>query len=233
MHPNSKEGASPISRKDIHSGQIEHHVERISREIRDGFQFLRKFPKSVSIFGSSMAEPKSAGYENASKLAERIIRELEYAVITGGGPGIMEAANEGAFRAGGPSAGLLISLPHMHANNAFRTDSIKFSYFFTRKTMLTFAAEAYVFFPGGFGTFDELFSILTLVQTGKIPRVPIILFDTHFWSGLTDFFQKKMLHEYGTVTVQDLKLFTITDSFDEIIDIVKKAPINQWWRNIN
>jgi uncharacterized protein (TIGR00730 family) len=145
----------------------------------------------------------------------------------------MEAANKGAFESGGVSLGLSISLPHERFVNAYISHSLHFSYFFSRKTMLSFAAEAYVFFPGGFGTFDELFSILTLVQTGKIPRVPIVLFDSGYWNDLLAFLIKTMIGSYGAITAEDLKLFEITDSLDRTMEIIKGAQISEWWRDIN
>lgn len=222
-----------FSRKDIHGDEIATHLERINKEFKDGFAFVRKYPKSVTIFGSSLAKPESEPYKNAFKLSERIARELQYAVITGGGPGIMEASNKGATHGKGQSIGLNISLPHEHSINDAATDSMKFSYFFSRKTMLTFAAETYVFFPGGFGTFDELFSILTLVQTGKIPRVPIVLFDSKFWNDFFKEFKEKMCEQYHTIDSHDLELVKITDSIDDVLEIIKKAPVSEWWRDIN
>ena len=149
------------------AADIENHLERINREFKDGFEFLKNYPKSVTIFGSSMALPDDSNYIAATELARRIVKETGYAIVTGGGQGIMEAANKGAFECGGISLGLNESIPHERVTNAYVTRAMKFSYFFSRKTMLFFAAEAYVFFPGGFGTFDELFGILTLLQNRK------------------------------------------------------------------
>jgi hypothetical protein len=231
--PKDNKNGNPLIRADIHAKETETHLERIHREFADGFEFLAKYPRTVSIFGSSMSPRDSARYQAAEELGGKIVHELGYAVITGGGPGTMEAANKGAYDAGGPSLGLNVSLPHEHNTNAYVTHSIKFAYFFSRKTMLTFAAEAYVFFPGGFGTFDELFSILTLIQTGKIPRVPVVLFDSHYWSPLQDFMKTEMLKDYAAIDPRDLELFEITDSVDRIMEIIRKAPVSEWWRNIN
>jgi uncharacterized protein (TIGR00730 family) len=236
--------------KNEHNDDINTHVERISREFREGFEFLKQYPRSVTIFGSSLMPSDHPAYMKAMELGGRIVKELEYAVITGGGPGIMEAANRGACEVSinpqvdkkgavgvcniqGVSAGLTISLPHEHSVNGYSEHSLKFSYFFSRKAMLTFAAEAYIFFPGGYGTCDELFSVLTLIQTGKIPRVPVLLYDTKFWTPLRSFLQTTMAHEYTTIRDADIDLFEITDSLDHIVDVVKKAPVSRWWRNIN
>jgi uncharacterized protein (TIGR00730 family) len=228
-------GENKALKKDIHAGRIENHIEHITHELRSGFNFIHKFPKSVSIFGSSQTPTDAQNYKNARELAERIVHELDYTVITGGGPGIMEAANRGAQNGSkkNHSAGLSISLPHEHSTNLYATQSMKFSYFFTRKALLTFAAEAFIFYPGGFGTFDELFSILTLVQTGKIPRVPVILVDSTFWKPLDSFLRTTMLGEYGNVDDKDLQLYEIIDSMDLIIERIRRAPVSEFWRNLN
>lgn len=215
-----------------HQQAIREHLERIHNEFADGFEFLKKYPKSVSIFGSSRTKPDHPNYAAAEAVGQKIVEELGYAVITGGGPGIMEAANKGAYEAKGVSLGLNISLPREWTTNAFVTHSMKFSYFFARKTMLAFAAEAYIFFPGGFGTMDELSGILTLIQTEKIPKVPIILFNSSFWQGY-EHFVDNYLREEHMINPKDMNLFEITDSEDRVIEIIKKSPVMEWWRNIN
>ena len=222
-----------FSRPDIHAGEIATHLERIHDEFSEGFEFLKKYPKSVTVFGSSLTHSDQPNYAKAEELCGRIVKELGYAVITGGGPGIMEAANKGAYDAGGSSVGLNVSIPREHITNAYVTRGMKFAYFFSRKTMLMFAAEAYIFFPGGFGTFDELFGVLTLIQTHKIPRVPVIMFDSKFWNSFKSLLNDHLFSEYHTIDKEDLDLFEITDSLDRIVDIVKKAPQSEWWRNIN
>ncbi|MDD5165718.1 MAG: TIGR00730 family Rossman fold protein [Candidatus Pacebacteria bacterium] len=229
---NSK-NKNPIVREDIHAKEVETHLERINREFSDGFEFLSKYPKSITVFGSSLAKPDNEHYKKAYDLAATVARDLKYAVLTGGGPGIMEAANKGAYDNEGISLGLNVTLPHEHAVNPYVTHSMKFAYFFSRKAMLSFAAEAYVYFPGGFGTFDELFSVLTLIQTGKIPHVPVILFDSGFWNPVKAMIEKAMLNGYHTIEERDLKLFHITDSVEEAINLIQKAPVSEWWRNIN
>jgi uncharacterized protein (TIGR00730 family) len=208
---------------------IDSHITDITKEFRDGFEFLKKYPKSVSIFGSARFSQDDEHSIQASKLAERIVKELGYAVVTGGGPGIMQAANCGATEAGGSSVGLSIKLPLEQATNTCVKDELGFSYFFTRKTMLTFAAEAFIFLPGGFGTFDELFGILTLMQTKKIPAVPIILLGKDFWKPLHTFIVDHMLTSHKAIDEKDLKRYVITDSIDNVVEIIKKAPVSEWW----
>lgn len=232
MNP-SKAERKEVTHKDIHENGIQEHLEHIRAEFADGFEFLKKYPKSVTIFGSSRSAPSEEDYEKAEELGRRIASELKYAVITGGGPGIMEAANKGAYEARGMSLGLNISLPREWTTNAYVTHSIKFSYFFARKTMLAFAAEAYVFFPGGYGTFDELFGILTLIQTHKIPHVPVILFDTRFWKGFEHLLNTYMQDMYQTISPKDMNIFEMTDSLDRVMEIIRKASVSEWWRNIN
>ena len=218
---------------EIHAEEINTHLERIEREFAEGFEFVRNYPRSVTVFGSSMTKPAEDIYKKCSELTGRIAGDLKYAVLTGGGPGIMEAANKGAYDAGGVSLGLNVSIPHERMTNAYVTHAIKFTYFFSRKAMLMFASEAYIFFPGGFGTFDELFGVMTLVQTGKIPRVPIVLFGSEFWNPLKSFVVDEMLKKHHAIDERDLQLFEITDSIDRAVEIVKKAPVSEWWRNIN
>jgi len=227
------DNTNQFNRKEIHESDISGHLEHINAEFRDGFEFIKKYPKSVTFFGSAMAKPDSQGYKQAMELASLVATRLKYAVITGGGPGIMEATNKGAYDAGGTSIGLNVSLPHERSTNPYVTHSIKFSYFFTRKTMLTFAAEAFVFFPGGFGTMDELFSILTLIQTGKIPHVPIILLGSEYWNAFKDFVSAYMGEKFKTIEKKDLELFEITDSVERALEIIEQAPLSDWWRNIN
>ncbi len=220
-------------RKHIHEKAIEGHLDRIQREFRRGFEILQRYPRSVTIFGSSMARPENPWYQRAVELSGRIVKETGYAVVTGGGPGIMEAASRGATEAGGKAVGLRIDLLREKTANPYATDGMDFTYFFARKTMLTFAAEAFVFFPGGFGTMDELFSILTLIQTCKIPRVPVVMFDSRFWAPFRKFLEDIELKEYHVIDAWDPDIFEITDSIDRCVEIVKKAPVSDWWKNIN
>ena len=208
---------------------IDAHVTEIAREFKQGFEFLKKYQKSVTIFGSARLTEKSSHYNDAVTLGSKIVEETHYTVLTGGGGGIMEAANKGAFMAKGNSIGLNIILPHEQMLNPNVTDSIHFNYFFARKALMTFSSECYVFFPGGFGTFDELFGILTLIQTKKIPQVPIILFGKDFWTPAKEFIISHMLNHHHTINKEDLDLFVITDSFDHAIKIIKNAKVSDWW----
>ncbi len=208
---------------------IDYQVSTITKEFRDGFTFIEKYPRSVSIFGSARSLPQSVHGKTAEMLAERIVKDLDYAVITGGGPGIMASANKGALEAKGQSVGLSIDLLFEQKTNQYVTDSMRFSYFFSRKTILAFSAEAYVFFPGGFGTFDELFGILTLIQNRKIPRVPVILMGSDFWKPLNDFILMSMYEQHSAIAKEDMKLYTITDNIDEAMTIIKNSKISDWW----
>ena len=199
-------------------------VTLIDKEFTDGFEFVKNYPKSVTFFGSARFEENDAYYQKARQLAARIVTELHYAVVTGGGPGIMEAANKGAYEAGGNSIGFTIELPHEQITNKYLTDQIGFHYFFSRKVCLAFSAEAYIFFPGGFGTLDEFTEILTLIQTGKIPKAPIILFGQDSWLPLETFF-KDVLIKNQTIDPEDTSLYVITDDEDQILEIIKNAPI--------
>ncbi len=217
-----------ISAKIINEN-IDKHVADIAKEFKNGFEFLKEYPKTVTIFGSSRLTEASSHYNDVRKLAERIVKETEYAVITGGGPGIMQAANEGAHRGGGKSLGLNIILPHEQKINPHVTGSVEFNYFFARKALMTFSSECYIFFPGGFGTFDELFSILTLLQTKKIPTVPVILFGKDFWNPTVELIKKQMLDVHHTIEDADMNLFKVTNSMDDVIKVIKGAPISEWW----
>lgn len=212
---------------------IEEHILAISKEFREGFEFLKKYPKSVSIFGSSHLTSASSHYQDAKYLAKRIVEETGYSVITGGGPGIMEAINIGSKEANGQSVGLTINLPDRQETNIGVIDSVNFNYFFSRKAMLTFSAEVFIFFPGGFGTLDELFSVLTLLQTNKIPQVPLILMGKDFWNPFQEFINENMFKRHHTVSEEDMKLFVITDSKDDVIKVIKSSKISEWWKDID
>jgi len=198
-------------------------IERMSKELKDGFDFVRKYKLGVTFFGSARCTVGEKNYNAAVELAGKL-SNAGFSVITGGAGGIMEAGNRGAKEAGGSSVGLNINLPHEQGTNEFVTDSMIFNYFFTRKVMLTFASELYVYFPGGFGTLDELFEILTLVQTRKIKRVPILLFGKEYWGPLTAFIDST-LKAQGLIDAEDTGLYTLVDTVEEAyeaaIDLVK------------
>lgn len=199
-------------------------VALIGQEFKSGFEFVNNYPRSVTFFGSARTKENDLYYEKAKTLAMRIVGELHYSVVTGGGPGIMEAANRGAYEMGGNSLGLTIQLPHEQVTNQYLTDQLGFHYFFSRKVCLSFSAEAYVFFPGGFGTMDEFTEILTLIQTRKIPQAPIILFGREYWQPLENFFKEKLL-KAGLIDEEDLSIYTITDSESEALALIKDAPV--------
>lgn len=196
----------------------------VSTELTQGLDFMKNYEKSVTFFGSSKLPEDNSYYIKALNLGQRIAKDIGYAVATGGGPGIMEAGNRGAYNAGGDSLGITIDLPAEEMNK-YVTDSVPFSFFFTRKEVLWVSAAAYVFFPGGYGTMDELFGVLTLIKTDKIPKVPVILFGNEFWSKWLEFVKETLLKEYGTISESDLDIFIITEDEDKILEIIKNAPI--------
>jgi hypothetical protein len=199
----------------------------IAHEVKKAFRFMESYPKSVTILGSARIKEGDPYYAKARRLAQRISTELKYTVITGGGPGIMEAANRGAKESGGNSVGINIKLPHEQHPNPYLTAGLNFYYFFTRKVALFFSAEAYIAFPGGFGTFDELFEIITLVQTKKIPKVPIILVGSDFWNDFDAVIKKQAVEHVKSINLEETKIYVITDNDDEIIDIIKRAPLRK------
>ena len=191
-------------------------VLRIQGEFIDGFDTLAETPKAVAVFGSARTEPHSPEYRLGEELGIALVR-AGYAVITGGGPGAMEAANRGASGSGGYSIGLGIELPFEQRLNHWVDLGINFRYFFVRKTMFVKYAQAFVCLPGGFGTLDELFEALTLVQTGKITQFPIIMLGVDYWSGLIDWIRHTMLPA-GKISESDLDLIHCTDSVDDAVE---------------
>jgi uncharacterized protein (TIGR00730 family) len=185
-------------------------VFRIMGEFVEGFDTLARLGPAVTVFGSARTRPDQSDYRDAETVG-RLLVDAGFAVITGGGPGIMEAANKGALEAGGESVGCNIELPFEQGMNAYVEVAVNFRYFFVRKTMFVKYAEASIIFPGGFGTMDELFESLTLVQTGKVRDFPVVLFGTRYWGGLIDWVRGTMLHE-GKVNEADLELLVLTDS---------------------
>lgn len=222
--PENKISREPHTVAELALGAKNARASRIASEFDLGLKFVRKYPKSVTFYGSARFKPSTPHYKDARALAQKIAK-LGYTVVTGGGPGIMEAANRGAFEVGGKSIGLNIKLPSEQILNPYVTDSLSFYYFFSRKTTMSFSAESYIFYPGGFGTLDELFEILTLVQTKKIRLIPIILVGSDFWKPLEDFISKTLLQAHAAIEKKDLKLFTITDDHDAILKIILKERV--------
>ena len=193
-------------------------VFRIMGEFVEGFDELASLNRGISIFGSARSKPEDDDYKAAQETAALLAAE-GFAVITGGGPGIMEAANKGAFEAGGLSIGCNIELPFEQRPNPYQTRSLTFKYFFVRKMMFVKYSLGFIIFPGGFGTFDELFEALTLIQTKKIRNFPIVLFGSKYWSGLLNWLHDVVLAE-GKISDHDFKLFHVTDSPSEVVEIV-------------
>ncbi|MDX2283464.1 MAG: TIGR00730 family Rossman fold protein [Bacteroidia bacterium] len=194
-------------------------VFKIMAEFVEGFEKMSEIGPCVSIFGSARIKPGAPYYLLASEIAAKLT-QAGFGIITGGGPGIMEAGNKGAFEAGGTSVGLNIELPfEQHANPYIEPDkNIDFNYFFVRKVMFVKYAQGFVVLPGGFGTLDELFEALTLIQTHKIDRFPVVLVGSEFWSGLIAWIRSTLLEAFGNVSPEDLELFTVVDSADEVVE---------------
>jgi uncharacterized protein (TIGR00730 family) len=197
-------------------------VLRIQSEFVEGFGALAELGPAVSVFGSARTTPDDAVYAMAEKVGAALVH-AGYAVITGGGPGAMEAANKGARDAGGTSVGLGIELPFEQGLNRYVDLGVNFRYFFARKTMFVKYASGFIVLPGGFGTLDELFEAVTLVQTRKVTRFPIVLMGTSYWGGLLDWLRQTAA-EAGTISPADIDLLHLTDDVEEAVQIVREAP---------
>ncbi len=195
---------------------------KIIGDFIDGFEVMPNFLPSVTIFGSARVEEGNKYYEAARELAFKLSKK-GFSIVTGGGPGIMEAANRGAFEAGGNSVGLNIKLPKEQKPNKYLTEILNFNYFFARKVMLVKYATAFVLFPGGFGTLDELTETLTLIQTKKLKPFPVILYGNEYWNGFVQWLNDVVVKD-GYINKEDAKLFKQMDNIDEIVDY-----INQWY----
>ena len=194
-------------------------VESIRREFLEGFLYVQKIPRpAVTMFGSARVAEDHPAYE-AARAVGRGFAEAGWSVITGGGPGVMEGANRGAQEGGGLSVGFNIELPHEQGPNPYLDVLLTFKHFYARKTMFVKAAEGFVVFPGGFGTVDELFESLTLIQVGKVLHFPVVLFDRSFWSPLLDWVRERAL-PLGMVSPEDLELLTVTDDPEEAVQVV-------------
>jgi uncharacterized protein (TIGR00730 family) len=203
-------------------------VLRITGEFVHAFDSLAEVGAAVTVFGSARTAESDPMYHAARDLGARLAK-AGFAIITGGGPGIMEAANRGAHEAGGLSIGCNIELPHEQALNRYVDISVNFRYFFCRKTMFMKYSEAFVLFPGGYGTLDELFEALTLIQTGKILRFPVIAFGGDYWCGLIDWMQRHLAQE-SRISPGDLQLVQVTDSTEEATRLIVEAFRNESWR---
>ena len=205
-----------ILSSDEPAAELERHVALIAQEFRDGFEAVDKIDRpAVTVFGSARVRDDDPVYASARALAARFA-ERGWAVVTGGGPGVMEAANRGARDAGGLSVGFNIQLPHEQAGNAYVDLSLTFRHFYARKTMFVKAAEGFVVFPGGFGTADELFEALTLIQTGKVLHFPVVLVGSDYWGELLDWVRGELLAD-GMISPEDLDLLHVTDDIDDAV----------------
>ena len=201
---------------DRRDGDLAEHVARIASEFREGFEAVERIGgPAVSIFGSARVAEDHPAYAEARDVARRLA-EAGFAIVTGGGPGVMEAANRGAREGGGVSVGFNIELPHEQHSNPYLDIDVTFSHFYARKTMFVKAAEGFVIFPGGFGTFDELFESLTLIQTGKVLHFPVVLFDSGYWSPMLDWIRSRALAE-EMVSPEDLELLHVTDDAEDAV----------------
>lgn len=197
-------------------------VFRIMAEFVAGFELLRKYGLAATVFGSARFTQGDPYYKQAEELSAKLAKK-GFAIITGGGPGIMEAANVGGFKVGGKSIGLNIELPFEQKLNPYTTESLDFDFFFSRKVMLSFASEVYIYFPGGFGTLDEFFELLTLIQTKKIERIPIVLYGADYWGPLVTFLEKTLYTQYKTINKEDMDLYKVVDSVDEAVKYILKS----------
>jgi uncharacterized protein (TIGR00730 family) len=201
-------------------------IFRIMAEFVEGFQFIANFKQTVSFFGSTRFPDNDHHYKEARRLAAMLAKD-GFTIVTGGGPGIMEAANRGAHESGGKSVGMNIVLPREQKLNPYVHRSQSFHYFFTRKVMLDFAAEAYIFFPGGFGTLDEFFEIVTLIQTKKIRCVPVLLVGKDYWGTLINWIYNHVFLQHKAINKEDLAIFQIADSVEEayrMLQAIKEKP---------
>ena len=217
--------------EDIKNGCItlygENHDETklcmIQEEFRQGISLIQDFTPSVTFYGSARLPEDHIAYKQTHSLAYRIAKELGYNILSGGGSGIMEAANKGGFEAGVKSVGLTIRLPHEQITNPYVTNEIPFYFFFARQVAMSYATEVVIFCPGGFGTLDELFEMLTLQQTGKLDKIPIILFGSEFWNPIQNLIKEVLIDKYKTISPADLDLYTITDDEDLILKIISES----------
>jgi hypothetical protein len=201
----------------------ESKLKNIEEEFRNGIEAVRKFNPSVTFYGSTHLRKDNPYYKKVFELSKLIAQELKYNILTGGGPGIMEAANQGGYEAGVKSVGLTIKLPGEQVKNPYVTDEIPFNFFFSRQSSMSYSTEACIFCPGGFGTLSELFEVLTLRQTKKIGPVPVILFDSEYWAPFDVLIEDILLKKFGTVSPENISIYMIKDDPKEILEIIKNS----------
>jgi len=205
--------------EDLKVWQLAHQHSLDVANLVKSFPKDEKYDLAATFFGSARCAPDSEVYQQASGLAGKL-SEAGFTIITGGAAGVMEAANKGAYEAGGKSVGMNIELPVEQSGNGFTTDAEFFDHFFTRKVMLAFASEVYVYFPGGFGTLDEFFEIATLIQTKKIEPIPIVLVGKEYWTPLLEWINVGLVEKHRTVSEEDTSLYTLVDSVDEAYTVI-------------
>lgn len=214
--------------KDLDLSRETWRLFRIISEFVEGFEVLEEVGPAVTVFGSARNHPGELYYEKAVECGKLLVQN-HFAVITGGGPGIMEAANKGAFEAKGHSIGCNITLPMEQRPNPYLTHSLTFRYFFVRKVMFVKYATAFICFPGGYGTLDEFFEALTLIQTLKIEPFPVICVGHEYWDGLLDWIKGTLLNKFNTISSKDLAIFSVVDSVEEAVELVSKCYSSQCW----
>jgi len=227
LHRNGKSRKAPELKQDGHDAW---RIFRIMAEFVEGFETMGNLGTAVSIFGSARTKPSDPFYKAAEETA-RLLAKGGIGVITGGGPGIMEAANKGAFEAGGVSVGLNITLPQEQEGNRYQTVTLDFHYFYARKVMFVKYAQAFICFPGGYGTLDEFFEVLTLIQTVKVEPFPIVLFGTSYWGGLVEWIKEQLGPQF--IDGEDLDIFKLTDDVEEAVRLAKNGIKKPWWRPID
>jgi len=226
--PISRTKAPELDNVDDHESW---RIFRIMAEFVDGIEVMSKVGKAVSIFGSARTRPDDPYYKAAEETA-RLLAKKKFAIITGGGPGIMEAANKGAFDIGGESIGCNITLPQEQEANKYQTISLDFHYFYARKVMFVKYASAFICFPGGYGTLDEFFEVITLIQTLKAEAFPVLLYGAEYWEGLDRWLRDRVLPG-GFVDDEDVDIFKIVDSPREAVKVVTQGIKKHWWRPLD
>ncbi|MEX1112236.1 MAG: TIGR00730 family Rossman fold protein [Candidatus Andersenbacteria bacterium] len=228
MRYDDKDKHIPLDKPFDFEGDANWRIFRVMSEFIEGFEFLYPLRREITFFGSARFPAGSRWYEESRKLG-RLLAESDFTVITGGGPGIMEAGNRGAYEGGGESIGLDIELPEEQRRNAYVKKGIGFHYFFTRKVMLSASAQAYVFFPGGFGTMDEFFEMITLIQTRKMEPVPVVCVGRAYWDPLHDWIRTNMLEQHEAISPEDLSLYSVVDTAEEAYELVKDSKERKYF----